>query len=52
MEDVNRLVRAERKMVRWICGMKLKLRSEELRKKLGIEKEIDQIMEEKSLNIN
>jgi hypothetical protein len=38
VEDVNRLVRAERMMVRWMCGVTLKdrIHSEELLERLGI----------------
>jgi len=38
VEDVNRLVRAERMMVRWMCGVTLKdrIHSEELLARLGI----------------
>ena len=43
MEDTHRLERAERMMVRWMCGVNLKDRisSEELNKRLGVERVAD-----------
>ena len=39
VEEIRRLERAERMMIRWMCGVTLKDRckSEELRRRLGIE---------------
>ena len=45
VEELRRLERAERMMIRWICGVTLKDRckSEELRKRLDIEDVADEI---------
>ena len=45
VEDVHRLERAERAMVRWMCGMTLKniTRSDELLERLGVESITDVI---------
>ena len=45
MEDVHRLERAERAIIRWMCGVTLKnrTRSDELLERLGVESITDMI---------
>ena len=45
MEDIQRLERAEKMMIRWMCGVTLKDRksSEELRERLGIVSVCDKV---------
>jgi hypothetical protein len=45
VEDMQRLERAENMMIRWMCGVTLKIRkaSEELRQRLGIVSVADKV---------